>query len=243
MTKLKLYRLILGFLLSNNAWSAERIALLIANTNTGQYSPLEDTTNIENSLKSLGFVVKKETNANLMQMKRAIRHFNQEQDKAQIAFFYYAGSSIYQNGQYYLVPMEAIIDNSFSIDIESIALADIVNQDKKPASTLLITVLNTQQDDKKSANNAKCHFYCYKPELSPNTLLAFANRDYRVKNDQHVYAQYLARYLLIPNIELKRMFTDLGQEIKLNNYTQSAVEYHNLNQDWYLKSCLANSSC
>jgi len=105
-------------LLHGAAWAQtpaepeQRVALVIGN---GAYqqdrlrNPVNDATDMAESLRELGFKVILRTDANQRQMKRSLREFRTELRRGGVAMFYYAGHGVQHRGRNYLVPVGADI--------------------------------------------------------------------------------------------------------------------------------------
>jgi len=90
---------LLTFLIPSIVLSAQenRIALVIGNDkykSAPLKNPINDATDMANTLKKFGFSVTLKTNANQRTMERAIRDFGKDLRSGGIGLFYYAGHGL-----------------------------------------------------------------------------------------------------------------------------------------------------
>jgi hypothetical protein len=96
-----------------------RVALVIGNA---QYkvSPLEnpvnDATDIDRTLKQLGFQTTLLRNATLGQMREATRRFADQLQSADVALIYFAGHGVESNRKNYMIPVNADLKFEYELD-------------------------------------------------------------------------------------------------------------------------------
>jgi len=109
-----------------------RIALVVGNAT---YSSLPRLTNPENDaraieavLRELGFRTKLVLNANEQELRREVRSFASESDKADVALVFYAGHGAQVNGDNYLLPVDTeIARTEADIQFTGLKVDDLVN--------------------------------------------------------------------------------------------------------------------
>ena len=227
---------VLCCVLASYGWSAERVALLIANQNYEDarlYKPLQDVKLIENSLKKLGFVVSVVSDADQKQMQRALRDFGDNAKGAEVAFFYYSGHGLQSNGENYLVPLHAAIQKESDIGIEAVATNGLLRQLEEARPKVAVVVLDACRDNPWLTNRGGKGLG--RMDSPAGTLVAFATSPNKTAADEGLYAQYLAQYLLEPNVELRKVFDKVGGQIdKATQGKQRPRKDDGLYEDVYL---------
>ena len=227
---------VLCCVLASYGWSAERVALLIANQNYEDarlYKPLQDVKLIENSLKKLGFVVSVVSDADQKQMQRALRDFGDNAKGAEVAFFYYSGHGLQSNGENYLVPLHAAIQKESDIGIEAVATNGLLRQLEEARPKVAVVVLDACRDNPWLTSRGGKGLG--RIDSPAGTLVAFATSPNRTAADEGLYAQYLSQYLLEPNLELRKVFDKVGGQIdKATQGKQRPRKDDDLYEDVYL---------
>ena len=117
--------------LATPSWPREgRVALVVGN---GAYqsapplpNPANDAEDVGALLKSLGFDVIVVTDADLHRFGAAVSEFLARAATAEAALFYYSGHGVQDGTENYLLPVDARIENAFSLCTETLALGDIL---------------------------------------------------------------------------------------------------------------------
>jgi formylglycine-generating enzyme required for sulfatase activity len=133
-----------------SAKAEPRIALVIGNgaynpTLGGLANPVNDATSIAAALRRVGFDVDLETNLNQIAMKRAIARLGQRLRKAgsgATGLFYYAGHGLQEQGENYLVPIDADIQSEGDIDIYAVAAKGVLDQMTVAGDAVNIVILD-----------------------------------------------------------------------------------------------------
>jgi Caspase domain len=118
-------------LLSASAASAERrVALVIGNSqyknsNLVLFNPKNDAEDVAASLRSLGFEVILKIDADRRDFDLAMTQFARVATYADTALFYYAGHALQHQGQNYLMPTDAQLEDEISLRYEMVSLDDV----------------------------------------------------------------------------------------------------------------------
>jgi len=119
-------RLILLILLISNLLSAQKVALVIGNSdyNTGRLpNPTKDADLIAQSLRAVGFKVSIQKDlTTASKMKKAINNFAKTLQKDDIAVVYYAGHGVQCKGKNYLMPTKADVVRGAQLASEALDL-------------------------------------------------------------------------------------------------------------------------
>ena len=113
------------------ALAEKRVALVIGNSayeNTPPLAnPVNDATDMAAALKSVGFDVILQTNLKKRETEQAMVRFARMAQDADAALFYYAGHGIQFRGVNYLVPVDARLDDEFSLNFELTRVDDVTS--------------------------------------------------------------------------------------------------------------------
>ena len=106
-----------------------RVALVIGNGAYGELgtlpNPPNDASDVSGRAEKLDFKVTRVVDGNADDMRRALRDFGSSATGADVALFYYAGHGMALNGENYLVPVQAHIENELDLRYETLALSDV----------------------------------------------------------------------------------------------------------------------
>jgi formylglycine-generating enzyme required for sulfatase activity len=117
-------KLVIIFLLcsvTQLVWAGKRVALVIGNAdysiaNGRLNNPVNDATSVAAELTRLGYQVALKTDLNNREMmETAVEAFARNSVDAEIALFYYSGHGVQYNGENYLMPTQAQINNASQI--------------------------------------------------------------------------------------------------------------------------------
>src|SRR5216684_3480917 len=121
---------LLALLSASTAWAERRVALVIGNSqyknsNLVLFNPKNDAEDVAASLRSLGFEVILSTDASRRDFDLAMTQFARMATYADTALFYYAGHALQLQGQNYLMPTDAELQDEISLRYEMVSLDDV----------------------------------------------------------------------------------------------------------------------
>jgi uncharacterized caspase-like protein len=126
--------LAVSFYLSTAAAEAQtekRVALVIGNSAYQHSATLEnpknDSNDLANTLGKLGFQVILEEDLDKRRMEQAFSRFARLAQDADVAMFYYAGHAMQYGGENFLVPVDAALQDEFSVEFEMARVSDVLN--------------------------------------------------------------------------------------------------------------------
>ncbi|MCK1384419.1 caspase family protein [Bradyrhizobium sp. 21] len=210
------------------AFADQRMALVMGNSAYQRAPKLSNSANDANLLaetfKKAGFtVVEARNDLSAQDMRRALRDFGAKARSADIAVIYYAGHGIEIDGNNYLVPVDAQLENDTDVYDETIGL-DRVLVAIEPAKRLRLVILDACRDNPFSKNmkrtmasRAVARGLAKVEPSSPNTLVAFAAKagltalDGDGKNSP--FATALAHHLATPGLDLRKAFGYVRDEV------------------------------
>jgi WD40 repeat protein len=210
------------------AFADQRMALVMGNSAYQRAPKLANATNDANLLvetfKKAGFtVVDARNDLSAQDMRRTLRDFGAKARSADIAVVYYAGHGIEIDGNNYIVPVDAQLENDTDVYDETIGL-DRILVAIEPAKRLRLVILDACRDNPFSktmkrtmASRAVARGLAKVEPSSPNTLVAFAAKagltalDGDGKNSP--FATALAHHLATPGLDLRKAFGYVRDEV------------------------------
>jgi uncharacterized caspase-like protein len=107
-----------------------RVALVIGNSEyqstAALPNPANDAQDMAAALREVGFEVIVETNVNKRALETALAKFGRLSQGADAALFYYAGHGIQYRGRNYIVPVDARLEDEFSVNYELVRIDDVL---------------------------------------------------------------------------------------------------------------------
>src|SRR5580704_4354253 len=88
-------------------------------------NPANDAADLAQALRATGFEVIEQRDATRDVMAKAVRDFSERLHGADVALFFYAGHGLQMNGENYLLPVDAKIENAADVRFSTINLSDI----------------------------------------------------------------------------------------------------------------------
>lgn len=143
--------------LPSRAEADKRVALVIGNAAyrepAGLQTPRNDATDIAAAFTFLGFEVIQAFDADKTGMDQQLSKFTQALKGADIGVFFYAGHALQVSGVNYLVPVDATLSSSLSIDPELIRL-DLAQRAMASAAKVNLLFLDACRDTPLARNLA-----------------------------------------------------------------------------------------
>src|SRR5262245_16236796 len=150
--------LAMGLLATAAAAADKRVALVIGNSAYRHTStlpnPRQDAGDIAATLKRLGFVVLEGMDLDKSAMDRTIQQFARELTGADTGLFFYAGNGLQLDGQNYLVPIDAKLEDAIGLDFETVRL-DLVHRTMERAARTNLIFLDACRDNPLARNLAR----------------------------------------------------------------------------------------
>ena len=119
-------------LFSPPAFAAKRVALVIGNAayehTTALRNPVNDATDMARALRALDFEVVEGLDLSEAGFDEKRREFAKKSRGAEVTLLFYAGHGLQMNGQNYLVPVDAKLEEEIDLDLEAIKLDDLMGQ-------------------------------------------------------------------------------------------------------------------
>ena len=228
--------------------SAERVALVIGNSNYGGEAALRNPANdadvMEATLKGLDFVVIKRKDLNLAQMEDALVAFRRALTKGGLGLFFYAGHGMQVKGENFLVPIGARLREEFEVKRECLQVEHVLEAMDESESNLKVVVIDCCRDNPfergwkhRSGSGGGLAAMADVPD---GTLIAFATAPKKTaadgRGDNSPYTEQLATTLRsrpAEGLEIVDVFRKASRAVKLQtgqkpwmNLEASLPEYY-----------------
>jgi tetratricopeptide (TPR) repeat protein len=220
----------------------QRLALVIGNSNYATsplINPRNDANDIAAVLRTLGFEVILELDADQKTMVRAIREFgNRLHDKRGVGLFYFAGHGVQINGQNYLVPIGADIKAEDEIAYEGVNANRVLDKMDRAGGRVNMVILDACRNNPFERSFRSASRGLAQMQSPSGTLIAFATEPGNVALDGEgkngVYTEQLLANIKTPGIDVGRMFRRVrAGVIKVTQEQQIPWESSSLIGDFY----------
>jgi hypothetical protein len=241
----------LGLIGTPQAYAAERVALVIGNGNYGQLprliNPVNDASDVSQSLQRLGFQVTTIKDASFEQLRVALLAFGRQAADADMALVFYAGHGIEVAGENWLLPVDGQLKTDADVNSEAMNLRTVMLA-VSDAKTLGLVILDACRNNvfaniTKSGGSTRAVDRGLAPvDPAENVLVAYAARDGTTASDgtgrNSPFTSALLRHLETPGLELEFLFRNVRDDVwAATNGGQQPFLYGSLSKDEiYLKA-------
>ncbi len=202
---------------SLSSGTERRVALVIGNA-TYKVNPLKnpvnDSTDMARSLRSVGFDVIEANNTTLAQMREVTRRFADKLGNSDVGLVYYSGHGVEVKGKNYLIPVNAdikreyeVVDQAFDASQFLEMMDNIRGPNNKRVNILIVDACrnNELQKSWRSTNNGLARM-----DAPGGTFISFATAPGRVAADgvgrNSPYTKHLLQALKQPNVPIEQVF-------------------------------------
>lgn len=219
------YRLLIGILVLAffvvPVSSEERVALVIGNSNYDNVplrNPVNDADLMTKTLINVGFKVTKVIDANRRVMKRAlIDHSRRLRESDAVGLVYYAGHGVQINGENYLIPVKANLEDESEVPIEGINVNEFLLTTRRTANHLSIIILDACRDNPFGGSFRSSVNGMAEVSAPSGTFVAYAAApgqlalDGKGKNSPYVTA--LANAMVQPGLTIEQVFKQTRRDV------------------------------
>lgn len=194
-----------------------RVALVLGNA-TYKVNPLKnpvnDSSDMAISLRSVGFDVIEAKNTTLAQMREVTRRFADKLVNSDVGLVYYSGHGVEVKGKNYLIPVNAdikreyeVVDQAFDASQFLEMMDNIRGPNNKRVNILIVDACrnNELQKSWRSTNNGLARM-----DAPGGTFISFATAPGRVAADgigrNSPYTKHLLQALKQPNVPIEQVF-------------------------------------
>jgi uncharacterized caspase-like protein len=203
-----------------------RVALVIGNSAYQKVpflpNPMNDASDISQSLKRLGYTVQTVTNAGFDDMRRSIIAFGRDAQNADVALVFFAGHGMEIGGENWLIPIDAELLSDTDAENEAISLKTVILQVSK-ATKLGLVVLDACRNNpfaakmQRSVRVRAVDRGLVRTEPLDNVLVAFSAKDGTTAADGNgrnsPFTSALLRNLQTPGLEVRFLFAQVRDDV------------------------------
>jgi len=242
-------RLCLTFVLAvawlSPAWAAQRVALVVGNSDYELISPLANPANdaalIAATLREVGFEVIEVKNADRRGMARAIRDFGKRLRRAgpeAVGLFYYAGHGVQAAGTNYLIPLGAPVETEADLEIEAVSAAWVLGQMEYAGNALNVVILDACRNNPFKSSFRAATRGLARMNAPSGSLVAYAAAPGQVAADgitnNSPYTAALAAAMREPGLPLEQIFKRVRIAVEAaTGQQQTPWEESSLKGDFY----------
>jgi uncharacterized caspase-like protein len=202
---------------SLNPRNERRVALVIGNAtykNSPLRNPVNDSNDMAQSLKAVGFDVVQINNATLAQMREATRRFADKLASSDVGLVYYSGHGLEVKGKNYLVPVNADIAREYEVADQAfdasqfLVMMESVRGPNAQRVNILIVDACRNNDLPKSWRSASSGLA--RMDAPGGTFISFATAPGKVAADgqgrNSPYTKHLLQAMKQPNVPIEQAF-------------------------------------
>jgi hypothetical protein len=220
-----------------------RVALVIGNSAYTAVAPLPNTARdadaVAQALRNAGFgTVQVQNDMGYDAMRRALRDFAVEAERADWALVYYAGHGIEVGGQNYLIPVDARLRTDRDVQFEAVPLDQVLGS-VEGAKKLRLVILDACRDNPfvqqmtRTLASRSIARGLARIEPESNVLVAYSAKAGQLALDgdgpNSPFANALVKRMAIPNIEIRRFFGFVRDDVlAATGYKQEPFVYGSL---------------
>jgi uncharacterized caspase-like protein len=248
-----LYGCIMVVLLGGQALAERRVALVVGNAQYNNPSlvlsnPKNDAEDVAAVLRTLGFEVIHKTDSRKRDLELAMAQFARMSTNADVALFFYAGHALQYQGQNYLMPVDAALEDEISLRYQMMAIDD-VRAALDRASGVKIMILDACRNNpvvdvlkrrmSGTARNVENLRGLARIDKTQGMVVAYATAADDVAADgtgrNSPYTTALLKRLQEPGLEIELMFRRIAADVNAQtNGKQRPETYVSLLNEYYL---------
>jgi len=200
--------------------SEKRVALVIGNkAYLGDLPPLRNTVrdakSIRDILKKRGFEVIYKTDVTKKSMKNHLKSFYRKIRGGGVGVFYFSGHGIELNGQNYLIPTNADLEDKSDAEYEAVALNQITSKMQKAKNRLNIVILDACRSNPFEKSIGSGGLAKVEPIglfVSYSTSAGKTASDGR-RGENGLFTKYLIKYMKQSGLNLSDVFKKAREDV------------------------------
>jgi TPR repeat protein len=225
--------------------SEKRFALIIGNNNylnNPLKNPINDATDMSESLQSLGFEVEMVKDANRVTMTSAIQRLGKKAKGINsVALFYFSGHGLQVKNDNFLIPVDASVKSEPDVEVSCISLNYLMRQLEEANTGTNIIVLDACRNNPFSYNRNTGGGLATPSRTPTGTYIAFATSPLTTAADgtgrNSPYTAALVKAVKEPNIKIEEAFKLVRREVK--RIGQIPWENSSMDGDFYFNPTAA----
>src|ERR1700679_4306028 len=231
-----------------DAIAGVRLALVLGNSKYQAVpeldNPANDAADLAQALRGVGFEVIEESDATREAMAKAVHDFSERLRGADVALFFYAGHGLQMNGENYLLPVDAKIENAADVRFSTINLSDI-QQEMEGSGRANIIILDACRNNPFAEKLARGGRGVTTRGLGridatgEGSLIVYSTQPNNVALDgagrNSPFTGALLRYVGTPGLEVRQMISKVrGDVLQATDRRQTPWDSSSLVGDVYL---------
>ncbi|WP_208610560.1 caspase family protein [Trichlorobacter thiogenes] len=191
----------------------QRVALVVGNssyTSSPLKNPANDARAMAVSLRRLGFVVDERINLNYLELNKSIEAFGKKLKSGGIGLFYYAGHGMQVQGNNYLIPVDAQIDDENEVRFKAVDAGLVLAKMEQARSDVNIVILDACRDNPFSRSFRSTSRGLASMDAPSGTFIAYATAPGKTAADgggsNGLYTAELIKVLQTPSLTLEQVF-------------------------------------
>jgi len=208
------------------AGGEQRVALVIGNGRYHSTAPLQNPPNdarlIGETLASLGFQIVGDgplLDADRSTMERAIRTFGKKLRGGDVGLFYYAGHGVQVDGENFLVPVSATIEDPADVKYELISVGYVLDEMRNAGNRLNIVILDACRNNPFGARALRAYTRGLAIMQAPaGTIISYATQPGATAADgtdkNSPFSRALAASIKKSGIGVFETFNEVGLAVK-----------------------------
>ena len=241
--------LALSSVITLRAHAENRLALVIGNASY-KHAPLanpkNDATLMADTLERLGFKVTRLIDADQTTIKRAMIDFGRQlRGSDSVGLFYYAGHGVQVEGENFLIPIGAVIDDELEVSIEAVSVNEFLRTMKRASSRINIVVLDACRNNP-YARSFRSHVRgLARVDAPKGTYVAYATSPGAIaldgKTGHSPYTKALSKAMLSPGLPIEQVFKQARREVlRATNDKQTPWETSSITGRFYFTPPVTN---
>jgi uncharacterized caspase-like protein len=208
------------------AGTEQRVALVIGNGRYRSVPPLQNPPNdarlVADTVTALGFQLVGDgvvLDADRPTMERAIRAFGKRLRGGAVGLFYYAGHGVQIDGENYLVPVSANVEDPADIKYELIGTGYVLDEMRNAGNRLNIVILDACRNNPFGARGLRSYTRGLAVMQAPaGTIVSYATQPGNTAADgagqNSPFASALTASMRKPGLSVFETFNDVGLAVK-----------------------------
>jgi hypothetical protein len=232
------------FLSCTPAVAQRRTALVIGNNayqNDPLRNPVNDATDMANTLRGLGFEVTMLRDADRRKMLEALETYNKELRKGGAGLFYFAGHGVQVGGENYLIPIGASINREQDVQHEAVSVGRVLGVMEDAGNELNIIILDARRNNPYARSFRSSSTGLSVVQAARGSLIVYATAPGTVAADgsgrNGLYTQYLLQTIKTSGLKVEEVFKkvriDVTNKTRNTEKPQTPWESSSLIGDFY----------
>jgi hypothetical protein len=199
-----------------------RVALVIGNADyQGERldNPVHDAASIGQTMRRLGFRVDLLTNANRRQMSEAINRFASKLKSNEVGFFYFSGHGAQVNGENYLIPIDARVENERDIKYATVHIGEVLDAMADAKNAVNIVIIDACRNNPFARSWRSSTRGLAPIHAATGMIIAYSTAPGQLASDgpaggNSPYMKHLMTEMLMPGLPVEQVFKKVRVDVQ-----------------------------